>query len=311
MPHHAAYTNKRVLVTGDSGFKGQHLARTLAGSGAHVFRYSLPRDVRDAEAVFQAVMEAQPDYVFHLAAQSFVPRAFEVPRWTFETNTLGTVNVLDAVRRRNAPCAVVVVTSDKVYSETREAHVEDSPLGGHDPYSSSKAAAEAVVIAYRDGFFAPRHDIAVATARAGNVIGPGDFGHGRLIPNAIRALRAGKPIPIWNPEATRPWQYVDDVLDGYLLLGAHLHATRGDACSAWNFGPLHSHTVREVAEIIISEWGSGTWEYQQVPLREANTLAVDSTKAREVLGWQPRWEFEAGVRATVRWYKTLGMERVA
>jgi CDP-glucose 4,6-dehydratase len=298
----ATYRGKRVLVTGHTGFKGKWLCNALRGLGAEVFGYSLPDDVRDAVTLRYVVGVKRPDFVFHLAAQAFVPVGFRDPVATFETNVLGTVNLLEALLRVAAarPCAVVVVTSDKCYLPDKYQHVETDPLGGRCPYSASKAAAEQAVEAYRSAFFAPDHRIAVATARAGNVIGAGDKGEGRLVPNALRALKAGKPIPVYNPEAVRPWQYVADVIDGYLRLGAALAGgDRRAFCEPWNFSPRQHHTVREVVEEIIRAWGVGTWELQSTELRETQELRVSSWKARERLDWRPQWSFAGMIEETV------------
>lgn len=299
------YRGARVLVTGHTGFKGRHLLQALRNLGAEVGGFSLPNDdVRNLPRLVQYVDRLRPRFVFHLAAQAFVPRGYEDPITTFSTNTIGTANVLEALRLAGRPCAVVIVTTDKVYVPKSSPHVEEDPLGGRDPYSASKAAAEAVVTAYRDGFFAPTHEIAVATARAGNVIGTGDFGLGRLVPNCARALRAGEPIQAWNPNAVRPWQHVEDVIDGYMLLGAALAGkSRGFYCVPWNFGPGRHATVKEVIEEVIHAWGSGTWEHQPTTLREVADLRIDSTKARMMLGWCPKWSFEEMIAKTIRWYK--------
>jgi CDP-glucose 4,6-dehydratase len=278
----------------------------LKSRGAIVSGYSLPRyDVRDREQLSTMLATFRPHVVFHLAAQAMVPIGFEQPYQTIETNVMGVTNLLDGLYCLGRPCAVVVVTSDKVYLPRGDhAHVETDHLGGHDPYASSKAAAELIVGAYRTGFFAPDHEIAVATARAGNVIGGGDWGHGRLIPNAVRALKLGRPIPVWNAAATRPWQYVSDVIDGYLRLGdALMSPFRADYCEAWNFGPSEEHTVKEVVEAVIEAWGSGSWEAQATKLRETTALHIDSGKARRRLGWEPQWSFPEAIKDTIRWYK--------
>lgn len=307
-----AYQRKRVFVTGNSGFKGKWLVRALKELGAEVFGYSLPfDDVRDATNLRGAIRFARPNVVLHLAAQALVPISFKEPLATIETNVMGTANLLEALRLAARPCAVVVVTSDKCYLPCRHIdHVETDHLGGHDPYAASKAAAELVVTAYRDGFFAPNHDIRVATARAGNVIGGGDWAEDRLFPNAIRALQKGQPIKVWNPAAVRPWQYVEDVIRGYLMLGERLMSEQGpDYAQAWNFGPDTAHSVKEVVDLVIKEWGEGAWVHESTTLRETFELRVDSTKARECLGWRPFWSFEAAVKATVEWYKQRGKEK--
>ncbi len=310
-----AYGGKRVLVTGDLGFKGTWLVRSLKALGATVDGFDIKReaapwwrceDIRLGWSVRDAIMRGLtgPDIVFHLAAQAFVPVGFHEPKLTFETNAQGTVNLLEALRLANRPCAVVVVTTDKVYGE-------GGPFGEGDrlvprcPYSASKIAAEHAVEVYRDAYFRG-NKIAVATARAGNVIGGGDWGEGRLIPNAVRALRSGKPIPVYDPASVRPWQYVEDVIDGYLRLGAALVAEQGRGpspfASAFNFGPTEHRTVGEVVGALLAEWGDGTWERQRVEMHEARVLRINSHKARSLLGWAPKFTLAEAIRETVRWY---------
>lgn len=305
------YRGARVLVTGSSGFKGRWLTNALRDLRADVTGYSLPDDVRSPSFLAYVVKEVKPDFVFHLAAQAFVPRGFTDPQETFETNVMGTVNLLEALRRAARPCAVVVVTTDKVYGGARadgRAHIETDPLVGCCPYAASKVGAEHAVAAYRTLFAREPFRIAVATARAGNVIGGGDWGEGRLIPNAIRALREDKPITIWNPAAVRPWQFVKDVVDGYLRLGFALTASRElngvDAQGAWNFGPLHHYTVKEVVEKVIAAWGSGSWVQGSTTLHEVEELRIDSTKAYVNLGWTPMWTLDAAIKEIVEWHKS-------
>lgn len=301
-----SYAGKRVFVTGDRGFVGRHLVHALRERGADVTGYDIVDgyDVLDQSGLVRRLLRAAPDVVFHLAAQAFVPVGYEAPKDTFAVNAQGTVNLLEALRDLVRPCAVVVVTSDKVYEPSRRVHDEESALGGHCPYSASKAAAEMVVTAYREGFFAPGHEIAVATARAGNIIGGGDAGRGRLVPNAIRALKAGQPIPVFNPRATRPWQYVEDVVQGYLRLGEALMGDgRADYAVAWNFGPDEERSVVEVVEALIAEWGYGSWEVKPTTLREVEALHISSARARALLGWHPCWSFEAAIRETAAWYR--------
>jgi CDP-glucose 4,6-dehydratase len=310
----ASYHDTNVLLTGHTGFKGRWLKEKLEKYGAIVHGYSLPLDdVRNKLEIQKAVRFCRPHFVFHLAAQALVPQSFEEPLYTIETNVMGTANLLEALRLEGRPCAVVVVTSDKCYLPARDYHdhVEDDYLGGHDPYAASKASAEHVVEAYRTGFFKPDHKIAVATARAGNVIGGGDWAVGRLIPNAIRALVNNRPIKVWDATATRPWQYVEDVIEGYMLLGQGLASeNRPSYCRPWNFGPDKSHTVKEVVDLVIDAWGTdsrglcGMWVAESTKLRETHELRIDSTQARQVLDWRPRTSFEAAVRATVAWYKS-------
>jgi len=335
-----AYQGKRVLLTGHTGFKGAWLAEWLLGLGAKVTGLALPPatepalfdqlglagrldhrigDIRDLATVRAVVAECQPDYVFHLAAQALVRLSYEQPVETYATNVMGTAHVLEALRLAKKPCTVIAITTDKCYENREWVHSyrEEDPMGGYDPYSSSKGAAELVINAYRRSFFsagAGGPDIRLASVRAGNVIGGGDWAADRIVPDAVRALETGKPIPVRNPAFTRPWQHVLEPLGGYLLLGAKLEAARasGDAkeiakyASAFNFGPEPSanRTVRELVEEVLKHW-PGRWEQvaQEKHLPEAPLLSLDIAKAREVLGWQPRWDFAHTVKETVMWYR--------
>ena len=330
----AGLTGRRVWLTGHTGFKGAWLAASLLDEGAEVSGFSLGPptepslfdaialrgrlrhvhgDLRDREAVARACSEADPDVVFHLAAQAIVRTSYAEPVETFDANVMGTVHVLDAVRRRGRPCAVVVVTSDKCYEEhgTPRPHREDDPLGGHDPYAASKGAAEIAAAAYRRSFFPPErhaeHGVAVATARAGNVIGGGDWARDRIVPDVVRALFAGRPVVLRNPLAIRPWQHVLDALAGYRALARALAGAGGASFGeGWNFGPDPSDrmNVRDLTEQILARWGSGEWEPASdagAP-REAPFLALDAGKARARLSWSPRWSAAEAVDATVAWY---------
>lgn len=323
--------DRRVFITGHTGFKGGWLCLWLYRFGAKIFGYSLDiptnpsffavanirslltadirGDVRDSKHLVEALCEAQPHVVFHLAAQPLVVEGFRAPAQTFETNVLGTVYLLEALRTLNRPCAVVVVTSDKCYQygESDVAYREMDPLGGNDPYSASKGCAELVTAAYRASFFMGT-DIRVATARAGNVLGGGDWSPYRVVPDAIRALSEGQPIVIRNPAAVRPWQYILEPLFGYLILAVHLLRDDGARwAEPWNFGPNAEDeiTVRELIEQVCREWGSGTWIQGLQPegVREPRMLRLDSTKAQKALGWRPRWRLQRAVAETVRWYK--------
>jgi len=343
IPDFNIYSGKRVLVTGHTGFKGAWLCEWLLGLGAEVYGLALPalkpslffalelerrmkhaiQDIRNAHELEHAISELKPDFIFHLAAQALVRVSYREPVPTFVTNTLGTANLLEAVRVANLPCTVVVVTTDKCYENDGAEHgvtavrgtfKESDPLGGHDPYSASKAAAEIVVAAYRDSFFSLDTDVALASARAGNVVGGGDWAEDRIVPDCVRALSAGKPIPVRNPNFTRPWQHVLEPLSGYLLLGARLEEARQKKSSmeiarfaqAFNFGPEPdaNRTVRDLVEEVLRQWpGSWTEISQDKHLKEAPLLSLAIDKARATLGWRPRWNFAETVSQTVSWYR--------
>ena len=307
------WSGRRVLVTGHTGFKGGWMALWLASLGAEVTGFaaapstspslfelagvgddvrSVIGDVRDREAVTAAYREADPSVVLHLAAQPLVRASYEDPVATYEINVMGTVNVLEAARTVGGDVqSIVVVTSDKCYlnREWEWGYREDEQLGGHDPYSSSKAGAEIVAAAYRDSYGLP-----IATGRAGNVIGGGDFSADRLVPDAMRAVAAGEPLRLRNPDAIRPWQHVLCSLHGYGLL-----AERGER-GPWNFGPSEEEArpVRWVAERLGVAWESQPGEHPH----EAHFLKLDSSKARTRLGWTPRWDLARGLDATADWY---------
>jgi CDP-glucose 4,6-dehydratase len=329
------WRDRAVFVTGHTGFKGAWLALWLQALGARVSGLSdcvptspsmfelagvahdladVRADVRDHAAVRDAMADAQPEIVLHLAAQPFVRRSFADPRGTYETNVMGTVNVLEAARATPSVRAVVCVTTDKCYdndpSRPQRPFVETDPMGGHDPYSSSKGCAELVVDAYRRSFFHGPGGPRVASARAGNVIGGGDWGEDRLVPDFMRGALAGRPIPVRNPEAVRPWQHVLNPLSGYLCLAMRLHA--GAAQGAWNFGPAlgDARPVRWIADRVTELWpGELRWELDSDPPtphpHEAHYLALDSTKARERLGWAPVWDLDEALAGTVAWYRAL------
>jgi CDP-glucose 4,6-dehydratase len=344
-----AYAGKRVLLTGHTGFKGSWLALWLRDLGAEVTGYALAppttpslfeaagvaracrsvvADVRDAGRLRAVLAETRPDLVFHLAAQALVRASYEAPVETLETNVLGTAHLLEAIRREGRPCAAVVVTSDKCY-ENREwlyGYREDEPMGGHDVYSMSKGAAELVVSSFRRSFFDPaqlaRHGVAIATARAGNVVGGGDWAKDRIVPDSVAALAEGRPIAVRNPDGVRPWQHVLEPLGGYLLLGARLSGVgpgaadvaagpeaRARYCEAWNFGPRteDARPVRAVVEALIAAWGGGSWEDRRVPgaPHEAGLLRLSIEKAHARLGWTPRWAFGETVRRTAGWYRAF------
>lgn len=331
------YKNKRVFLTGHTGFKGSWLSEWLLGLGARLVGYSLlPEtspamfsqlglekrldhhigDVRDAKLLADALQAAQPDVVFHLAAQPLVRRSYKEPVLTYETNVLGTVYLLEALRTLEKPCSVVVVTTDKCY-ENREwqyGYRENDPLGGHDPYSSSKACAELVVQSYRKAFYevAENSNIAIASVRAGNVVGGGDWTEDRIIPDCIRALSKGKSILVRNPYATRPWQHVLEPLSGYLLLAKRLYPgenTRNEAlCGAYNFGPnLDSNLpVAGLVERMLT-WWPGNWEDAsdaKAP-HEAGLLNLSADKAWHTLQWRPVWNLDTTIEKTMEWYRSV------
>jgi len=316
------YTGKTAWVTGHTGFKGAWLSLWLRDLGANVHGLALAPhappnlhealapntfasetigDLGDFDLVKQTAATVQPDIVFHLAAQPLVRRSYAAPLETATTNILGTAHVLEALRTHEIDCPIVVVTSDKCYKNdgSSRAFTEADPLGGHDVYSASKAATEIMAASWRDSFGAR-----IATARAGNVIGGGDYGEDRIVPDCVRALLAGEPIAIRNPAATRPWQHVLDCLSGYLWLGARL-AEDAAFADAFNFGPRHEaqRPVRELVETILHYWpGEWTDASDAAAPHEAATLSLAIDKARQQLGWQPVWDFAAAVERTMRWY---------
>jgi CDP-glucose 4,6-dehydratase len=268
-------------------------------------------DIRDHDAVLRAFAEHEPEIVVHMAAQAFVRRSFADPRGTYETNVMGTVNVLEAVRATPSVRVVVNVTSDKCYDnrEQQRPFVETDPMGGHDPYSNSKGCAELVADAYLRSFFAANPDgPRLASARAGNVIGGGDWGSERLIPDIMRGALDGAPIPVRNPDAIRPWQHVLNPLSGYLCLAQALHADAG-AQGGWNFGPAFddARSVRWIADRLTELWpGELRWELDRGPHpHEAQHLTLDSSKARERLGWSPTWGLDDALVGIVAWYEAL------
>lgn len=332
------YQEKRVFITGHTGFKGAWLAEWLLSLGAEVTGFALPPpatpslfdqlglasrirhiegDIRDLSAVRCAFSEIRPDFVFHLAAQPLVRLSYEQPTETFATNVMGTVNVLEAIRicvDPKHPCAVVAITTDKCYENREWVHSyrEEDPMGGYDPYSSSKGAAELVIAAYRRSYFSsPDSPVRLASARAGNVIGGGDWAQDRIVPDCVRALRRGEAIPVRNKIATRPWQHVLEPLSGYLWLAAcladpHLSPFGSHLTSAFNFGPslASNRTVAELVQEILRHW-PGKWEDKSDPraVHEAKLLNLATDKAHHFLGWSPVWPFAETIRYTVEWYK--------
>jgi len=322
------FQGRRVLVTGHTGFKGSWLVAWLRRLGAQVVGMALAPDtdpshwrllgfddvrdhrvdIRDGDAVRRALEYAHPDIVFHLAAQPLVRRSYRDPVSTFDTNVMGLVHVFEAVRQASSVRVFVNATTDKVYAEhdAPTGYRETDPLGGHDPYSASKAAAEIVTDSYRKSFFAD--GLRVATARAGNVIGGGDWAEDRLLPDVIRACVSGTPVKVRNPAAVRPWQHVLEPLSGYLCLAAHLWRGEVDASHAWNFGPAHDADlpVSVLLERIHAAWPEFVVEAAPGPHpHEATVLRLDSSRARNELGWSPLWDADTAVERTVAWYRTF------
>ena len=324
---HAFWRDRRVFVTGHTGFKGGWLSLWLRHMGARVHGYALPAnatpsffdscavaeglghtlgDIRDVAAVERALVDAEAEVVFHLAAQSLVREGYRDPLGTLASNVMGTANLLQAARGAPSVRAVVVVASDKCY-ENREwlwPYRENEPLGGRDPYSASKACTEIVAAAWRDSFLAPR--VHVATARAGNVLGGGDWSADRLLPDFLRAADAGQPLHIRSPSATRPWQHVLDLLAGYLRLAQRLHADGAAYAEAWNFGPEATdiRPVRWIVEYLCERVPGSAWVPEAAPQpHEANSLSLDSSKARARLGWRPRWALPEALDHTLEWHR--------
>ena len=330
----AFWRNKRVLVTGHTGFKGSWLSLWLQSLRAEVVGFardpstdpslfllanvgrgmaSVIGDVNDAPSLRKVFAEYKPEIVFHLAAQSVVRLGYAEPVETYMTNVLGTVNVLESIRQIQGVRAAIVVTSDKCYenNEWDWGYREIEPLGGRDPYSSSKACAELVSAAYRASFFSDKNNssmhTALATVRAGNVIGGGDWTRDRLIPDIIRAILAGSPLKVRNPDAVRPWQHVLEPLGGYLDLAERLWTDGDKFAEAWNFGPSDrdSKPVSWLVARLVDEWGHGAgWEVDDgAHPHEAHYLRVDSSKANTRLGWFPRWDLNTALRLIVQWHK--------
>lgn len=321
------YRGLHVLVTGHSGFKGSWLTLWLELLGAKVTGIALPPettpnhwdilrlnttsqfiDIRDQEALETAILTARPDMVFHMAAQPLVRRSYHIPLETWSTNVMGTANVLEACRRLPGLKAVVVVTTDKCYENKEWAwgYREIDPLGGYDPYSASKAGTELVAASFRRSFFHAPGSPLLATARAGNVIGGGDWSEDRLIPDVVRSIAAGAGVEIRSPKATRPWQHVLECLSGYLLLGERLLKGDQSCASAWNFGPDRegNQSVEDVLDAMRAGWPAVAWHAtDQSQPHEARLLQLDTSKAHSDLGWRPVWNFQEGVAATAEWYR--------
>jgi CDP-glucose 4,6-dehydratase len=327
------YSGKTVLVTGHTGFKGSWLILWLQLLGARVIGYALPPhtepslfqlsnaqegithiigDTRDLSKVREVCQTYKPDFVFHLAAQSLVRYSYEHPVETYETNVMGTIHLFEAIRATPSVRVCVNVTSDKCY-ENREweySYRENDPMGGYDPYSSSKGCAELITAAYRRSFFNIGNSppVRLASVRAGNVIGGGDWARDRLIPDCVRSLAAKSPVIVRNPEAVRPWQYVLEPLSGYLWLGACLWNTPSTFEGSWNFGPhtAGNVSVRQIVNQVVAMWGEGEWKHvcqeQSQEPHEARTLTLDITKSSSVLGWEPITSVSQAMTETIGWY---------
>jgi CDP-glucose 4,6-dehydratase len=330
------WRDKRVFMTGHTGFKGSWLSLWLQQLGADITGYALSpptnpslfevasvvqgmrsiiADIRDAESLAKAMRDARPDIVIHMAAQPLVRYSYQAPMETYATNVMGTVHLLEAVRQTEAVRAVVIVTSDKCY-ENKEwpwGYRENEPMGGYDPYSNSKGCAELVTAAYRNSYFNPakhsEHGVAIGSGRAGNVIGGGDWAVDRLIPDILRAIEAGRPVPIRSPQAIRPWQHVLEPLSGYLALAEKLY-TQGPAyAEGWNFGPADEDAkpVQWIVEQLTALWGDGArWQLDSNPQpHEAHYLKLDCSKAKAKLDWHPRWQLSVALGSIVEWHKAM------
>jgi len=328
----SAFSGKRVMITGHTGFKGSWLAFLLKEAGADVLGYALPPrqpenhfellglsgliqhvegDIRDGEKLAAVMRGFQPGFVFHLAAQALVKQSYTDPVDTFSTNIMGSVNLLDAVRQCESVRSLVYITSDKCYENVEWVwgYRENDRLGGHDPYSASKAAAEIIFSAYARSYFSQCPNLGAASARAGNVIGGGDWAENRIVPDCIRAIQSGHPIRLRNPGATRPWQHVLEPLSGYLMLAAGLREAPETCSGVWNFGPSSSEarTVQKVAEHILASFGRNDEiiEIADAKQHEAKLLQLNCDKAHQLLGWNPRWTVEQALDATAEWYRKV------
>ncbi len=329
------YKGKRVLVTGHTGFKGAWLCQILLDFGAQLAGYSLKpntepnlftilkldqkvkhkiADIRDFETLDKFIKTFKPEIIFHLAAQPIVRASYDDPKYTYEANVLGTLNVLESIRLNKVP-AGVIITTDKVYKNLEKdiAYKEDDALCGWDPYSNSKSCADLVVYSYQQSFFNPEkygqeHKTLISSARSGNVIGGGDWAQDRLIPDVMRAFLVDhKTLEIRSPRAVRPWQHVFEPLSGYLLLGQRLHQGEIDKAGAWNFGPFDAdmQEVESVVKLLIDDLGVGKYQIKEDHTKhEANLLKLSNKKASTQLHWQPRFSLKEAIRETARWYKT-------
>jgi CDP-glucose 4,6-dehydratase len=333
------YSGKKVLITGDTGFKGSWLAIWLLKLGARVTGFGLPPktgednftvsglhskidhidgDIRDFTVLSDAIRDSRPDFVFHLAAQALVLESYKDPHETFTTNVTGTLNILEAIRKNPGIKSAVMVTSDKCYENREWVHGyrETDPLGGKDPYSASKGAAEILISSYIRSFFQEKNSSAVASVRAGNVIGGGDWSENRIIPDCVRSFRCSRAIELRNPNSVRPWQHVLEPLYGYLLLGSALSGPDGKTFSSpWNFGPYpcNTVTVENLVQEIICQWGSGMYHIKESEQKnkESNMLVLDINKAVHQLKWHPVLSLKKSVKLTIDEYRIEGLSEAA
>ncbi|MBL7700271.1 MAG: CDP-glucose 4,6-dehydratase [Chitinophagaceae bacterium] len=336
------YFKKKVFITGHTGFKGSWLMATLGSFGAHIKGYALEpeqkgglfdfleplsagnniiSDIRDRHKLERELLSFQPDVIFHLAAQPLVRRSYKMPADTFDINVTGTANLLEAATKLDRKCAIVVITTDKVYQNKEQdiLYNENDVLGGFDPYSASKACAELVVDSFRKSFFNPshypQHQKSLSTVRAGNVIGGGDWSTDRLLPDIINSLVNNEPVLVRNPDAVRPWQHVLEAITGYLLLAMKMHNDPVNFSQAFNFGPERNDhlPVKQIVEKAVEYWGSGSWKdvSDKTQPHEANLLKLDISKAQKALNWKPRLHAEQAIKWTIDWYKQKDEQKAA
>jgi len=329
------YSGKKVLLTGHTGFKGSWMLTLLHYLGADIKGYALEApdaslynsiqghklcqsviaDIRDKASLHKVVLDFEPEIIFHMAAQPLVLEAYEQPAYTYEVNAMGTVYVLEALQALKGRCSLINITTDKVYDnkEWIYPYRENDPLGGYDPYSASKACSELISASFRNSFFNPsqyaQHLKSVATVRAGNVIGGGDWADKRIIPDIVRAISRQEEVVLRNPAAVRPWQHVLEAVYGYLLLACRMDSNPEALAQAFNFGPLYDEavSVEQLVQLSIDAWGQGSYSVQQSAQQphEAKLLRLDCSKAVDELKWKPRWNATAAIQQTMHWYKSV------